>query len=86
MASSSEDFIIRSDEDQSKLDEIERADSVIAKVMANEIFMLHSRKALKHKRYKKVTDVLVILLIILHSIDTNVKINLFVFRFSTILT
>ncbi|XP_050344219.1 zinc finger protein 528-like [Nymphalis io] len=53
-----EDYILNSDIDESaKMDEIKKADSVIAKVMSNKIFLLHSKKARRHKRYKKTCDV-----------------------------
>lgn len=42
------------DSNQYQNDEIQKADSVIAKVMSNKIFLLHSKKARKHKRYNKV--------------------------------
>lgn len=45
-------------EELSKMDEIQRADSVIAKVMSNKIFLLHSKKARRHKIYKKVIKTL----------------------------
>ncbi|CAH2041743.1 unnamed protein product, partial [Iphiclides podalirius] len=38
-------------------DEIREADSVIAKVMSNKVFLLHAKKAKKHKRYRKSCDV-----------------------------
>ncbi|XP_045451786.1 zinc finger protein 85-like [Melitaea cinxia] len=53
-----DDCILNSGNDElSKMDEIQRADSVIAKVMSNKIFLLHSKKARRHKRYKKTCDV-----------------------------
>lgn len=50
-----EDFKIENDilEDCTN-DEIQKADSVIAKVMSNKIFLLHSKKARRHRRYNKV--------------------------------
>ncbi|XP_060804329.1 zinc finger protein 665-like [Amyelois transitella] len=41
----------------SKSEEIRKADSVIAKVMSNKMFLLHSKKARRHKRYNKTCDV-----------------------------
>lgn len=53
-----EDFKIENDIlDDCTNDEIQRADSVIAKVMSNKIFLLHSKKARRHRRYNKVNNV-----------------------------
>ncbi|RVE48196.1 hypothetical protein evm_007150 [Chilo suppressalis] len=41
----------------SKDEEIQKADSVIAKVMSNKIFLLHSKKARRQSRYNKACDV-----------------------------
>lgn len=38
----------------SKTDEIKKADSIIAKVMSNKIFLLHAKKARQHRKYNKV--------------------------------
>jgi hypothetical protein len=38
----------------SKENEIKKADSIIAKVISNEVFLLHSKKVKRHRRYKKV--------------------------------
>ncbi|XP_059045486.1 zinc finger protein 699-like [Achroia grisella] len=38
-------------------DEIKKADSVIAKVMSNKVFLLHSKKARKHRKYNKSCEV-----------------------------
>ncbi|XP_028163311.1 zinc finger protein 100-like [Ostrinia furnacalis] len=53
-----EDFKIESDIlDECTNDEIQKADSVIAKVMSNKIFLLHAKKAKRHRRYNKACDV-----------------------------
>ncbi|CAG5043405.1 unnamed protein product [Parnassius apollo] len=38
-------------------EKIREANSIIAKVMSNKVFLLHAKKARKHKRYKKACDV-----------------------------
>ncbi|KAJ2951703.1 hypothetical protein O0L34_g13864 [Tuta absoluta] len=43
------------DENDKKYDEIQRADSVIAKVMSNKMFLAGKNK--KHRRYRKICDV-----------------------------
>ncbi|CAK1583067.1 unnamed protein product [Parnassius mnemosyne] len=38
-------------------EKIREADSVIAKVMSNKVFLLHAKKARKHKRYRKACNI-----------------------------
>ncbi|XP_021203504.1 zinc finger protein 665 [Bombyx mori] len=38
-------------------DQVREADSIIAKVMSNKIFLLHAKKARRHRRYNKVCEV-----------------------------
>lgn len=40
-------------------EEIRKADSIIAKVMSNKLFLLHSKKARRNRRYNKVSNILI---------------------------
>ncbi|CAG9582999.1 unnamed protein product [Danaus chrysippus] len=57
LSPSTEDYVIRSEDFEQKLDEIKKADSVIAKVMSNKMFLLHTKRARRDKKCKKTCNV-----------------------------
>ncbi|KAG6462037.1 zinc finger protein 678 [Manduca sexta] len=59
IASSPEETLLQEREEETdvKRDMAEEADSVIAKVMSNKMFLLHAKKARRHRKYNKVCEV-----------------------------